>query len=90
MQVGSSCFFCTAIRLVSHPGDGLLPSPVFCSKITAVTFRRRFNSYIVWINEASLLRHEITFILAARFPFSQSAVYLSLVGIVPSGFLSFL
>ena len=32
----------------SHPGDALLASPVLCSKITAVTIRRRFNSYIVW------------------------------------------
>ena len=28
IQVGSSCFLCTAIRLFSHPGD-------VCSKITA-------------------------------------------------------
>ena len=27
MQVRASCFLYAAIRLLSHPGDGLLPSP---------------------------------------------------------------
>ena len=33
IQVGSSCLFCTAIRLFSHPGDGLLPSPGFAPRL---------------------------------------------------------
>ena len=32
-------------QALSHPGDAILVSPVICSKIAAVTFRRRFNSY---------------------------------------------
>ena len=35
-------------QVFSHPGDALRRSPLLFSNITAVTFRRRFNSYIDW------------------------------------------
>ena len=33
MPVRFSCFFCTAIRLFFHPGDGLLPLPGFAPRL---------------------------------------------------------
>ena len=35
-------------QALSHPVNALPPSPVVCSSITALTFRRRYDSYIVW------------------------------------------
>ena len=61
----------------SHPGDALLASPVLRSKIPAVTFRRRFNSYMFGITEASLLRHEITPILVFPVPFLMAVVSIA-------------
>ena len=40
----------------SHPGDAFLASPVLCFKITAVTFRRRFNSYDYLVYSLGLMR----------------------------------
>ena len=49
-------------------------SPGLCSMITAVTFCRRVNYKQFGINEASLLRHEITPILVALLSFLMAVV----------------
>ena len=71
LLVKSSRSLCTVRRLFSRPGGTLPASPPLGSKITPITFRRRINSYIVGINEASLLRHEITPILVVSFHLPQ-------------------
>ena len=81
MQVRSSYFFLCSYQAFL-PTRGFSPRVLLLHSIDAST------RVVFGINEASLLRHEITPILVAPLPFSQAAVYLSLVSIVLSGFLS--